>query len=268
MARVGTPRLGIAGAALFGAALLGGVLLTAGCQTSAPATLYTPYTGLRISSASLFAGYTCGLGPGQVYAYVAVVSDANASATQQPAGLPIANVYPCGSDGAFQNLPGSGSYNVIIYVYDREAFPAELACMPGSCALPPASELGNPTWTTSCSGVVEASQNELVLCGNLTPGPTATMPEAGVSPSGDDGGADATIADAATGDVTDATIDAGDGAATPPDGGDGGDMDGDMDGGVIDANADTDGADGGEGGNAADASDADTDGAADASDGT
>lgn len=248
-------RRGMAGAARSGSALLGAALLSAACVTSPPLMLYTPYTGLRISSAALFAGYTCGLAPGQVYAYVAVVSDAS-DAGPQPAGLPIANTYSCQDNGAFQNLPGSGSYNVSIYAYDRDAFPAQLVCKPESCALPPtmASQLGNPTWTTTCFGVVEASQNELVLCQPLTPTAAAASPEAGTSPSPEAGAADATTTDAATGDAMtgDGALTDGAGAADGADGmGDGAvtTEGGDIDGGSAD------GADGADATEDADASD-------------
>jgi hypothetical protein len=228
--RVRGKRLGLASlqASLRGiaaAAMLGGLLL-AGCATSPPATYYTPFTGLRISAAVLFAGYTCGVGPGQVYAYIAVVSDATETGPQ-PTGLPIANRYACTADGAFQNLPGSGFYNVSIYAYDRAAFPAELACMSGNCALPPTmpSQLGNPTWTTTCTGVVEEGQNALVQCQPLTPTSVSATPDASVA--ADDGGvADATAADAtlAADGAADASVDTGetgtvDGGASTDDGG-------------------------------------------------
>jgi hypothetical protein len=226
--------------AIAGAAMLGGVLLT-GCPASPAATFYTPYTGIRISSAALFAGYTCGVGPGQAYAYLAVVSDA-AEGGPQPAGLPVANVYACGDDGAFQNLPGSGFYNVSIYAYDFASYPAGLGCAPGTCALMlplKAAQVGTPTWETTCSGIEEPSQNALVQCIPLPPPGLAAMPDASVPPS-DVGADDATTVDA--GDATtgadgmaDATLDGGateaaadaavDGATGTDDGGmgDGGD---------------------------------------------
>jgi hypothetical protein len=236
--------------------MLGGLLL-AGCPASPPATYYTPFTGLRISAAVLFSGYTCGVGPGQVYAYVAVVSDA-AETGPQPTGLPIANAYACSADGAFQNLPGSGFYNVSIYAYDRAAFPAELACTSDSCARPPTmpSQLGNPTWTTTCTGVVEAGQNALVQCQPLAPPSGSAVPDASVPP--DDSG----VADAA---AVDATV-AADGAADASvDTGEAGTVDG---GAGTDDGGTDDGSDGGAGTpDSADASDAPSD-APDETDGT
>jgi hypothetical protein len=256
--RVARAVAGFAAAATLGAAILG-----AGCTSSTAASFYTPYTGIRISSAVVFAGKTCGVGRGQVYAYVAVVSEAIDSGPQ-PSGLPVANVYACGADGAFQNLPGDGVYSVSIYAYDFASYPgdaAELGCLPGACLLmgsPTSAQLGNPTWTTTCMGIQVDFQNPLVYCQPLTPTSNATMPDASLAPEsdgGDGGGAgDAGAVDATLGGdggTADATVDASDGST---DGG-GTDIDGggsdDSDGGPADS-ADT--------ADAADASDETSDG--------
>jgi hypothetical protein len=141
------------------------VYCLASCANSTTTTLYTPFTGLLISAPTLFAGHTCGMGPGQIVAYAAVVSDMRAEGGPQPVGLPTANVYACKDDAEFQNLPGSGFYQVQIYAYTKASLPVDLACAPAACAPPTASaDFGTPTWTTTCTGVQEAGDNALVQC--------------------------------------------------------------------------------------------------------
>ncbi len=150
------------------AVFVGGlVYCLASCANSTTTTLYTPFTGLLISAPALFAGYTCGDGAGQVFAYVAVVSDMGTDGPQ-PTGLPTANVYACKDDAEFQNLPGSGSYRVRIYAFSKASFPADLACAPNACAPPsPASDFSTATWTTTCTGSQESGDNALVQCDPL-----------------------------------------------------------------------------------------------------
>jgi hypothetical protein len=157
-------RAALGASAVFVAGL---VYCLASCANSTTTTLYTPFTGLLISAPTLFAGYTCGVGAGQIFAYAAVVSDMGTDGPQ-PTGLPTANVYACKDDAEFQNLPGSGFYRVRIYAYSKAAFPADLACAPNACAPPTAaSDFSTATWTTTCTGSQESGDNALVQCSPL-----------------------------------------------------------------------------------------------------
>src|SRR5580698_7427354 len=86
-----------------------------GCQASAAALVYTPYQGVNIDSSSLVAPYGCGMGPGQVYRYVAtlvnvpIVDGGDASdasrADAGPGTILTTGVFDCFADGVFQGTP-------------------------------------------------------------------------------------------------------------------------------------------------------------------
>ena len=127
-------------------AVAGLVALTAGgaCTSSTTTLPYTPITGIIIRSQSLVAGYGCGTadgGPGQVYRYAAVLTqapaDGGADASGSSGPLPLTNVFDCFTDGVFENLPttGGSTFDLTIYAYTAAAYadarlPVSLGCAP------------------------------------------------------------------------------------------------------------------------------------------
>jgi hypothetical protein len=229
--------LGAAAAGAFG-----------GCVATTSAVLYTPITGVVIESSQLVAGHGCGMGPDQVYAYVAVLADIYAPDSGFKGGTPfdggiVSNspfqsiVVPCYSDGILSNLqPPDGAsfdFQVYIYAYNYESFPAALACTPprptGGCpgdildatTAGPATDAGippryPPNWTTTCTATEQEGIPVLADCNPLEP------VDAG-SDGGDDGGGStdgsATDGSAADGGSVDGSADGGTDGGGPADGG-------------------------------------------------
>jgi hypothetical protein len=168
-----------------------------GCTNNVTALVYTPITGIVIRSADLVAGHGCGTGPGQVYAYVAVLAQQNA-----PTVAIASTVVSCYADGVLSNLvwdagshpaPDAASYvyYVYIYAYDYASFtsiPQTLACSapatpsigcPGdfpdaTAGTPTAPDSGippryPPTWKTTCTASELAGEPTLAQCGALEP---------------------------------------------------------------------------------------------------
>jgi hypothetical protein len=219
---------------LLGAAATVGL---AGCPSAATSTTYTPVTGILIRSATLVAGHGCGTGPGQVYRYAALLSYADEAGA--PIGPPVySGVFDCFADGLFSNLTGSdaGDYNfsVEIDAWDVADFPSILACPTGAGTGPepcpgddPAtvtSNLGTPTWTTSCLAAQYSGVSSLAACQPLVAGAgDAGTGDASTSDSG--GSSDAAASgDAVAGEAGEAgnasdAGDAGNVSETGPDGG-------------------------------------------------
>lgn len=156
----------------------------AGCPAAATTTAYTPITGILIRSSSLVAGYGCGTGDDQVYAYAAFLKyvDGDAGATGP---VVYSGVFDCYSDGIFSNLPtddaGSLSFSVKIVAWNQASFPAALDCdasasegdagfirCPGDTPDAAMSEEGTPNWTTTCTATQESGVSVLAVCAPLT----------------------------------------------------------------------------------------------------
>ena len=164
------------------AVAVAGVL--AGCPAAATTTAYTPITGILIRSSSLVAGYGCGTGDDQVYAYAAFLKyvDGDAGATGP---VVYSGVFDCYSDGIFSNLPtddaGSLSFSLTIVAWNQASFPAALACGPGevgeagftTCPGDSPDTLvndeGTPTWITTCTAKQESGVSVLAVCTPLAP---------------------------------------------------------------------------------------------------
>lgn len=166
----------------------------AGCPSTATTTTYTPITGLEIDSESLVAGLGCGTAPDQVFMYAAVLSYTNEGGPPGPAAF--SGVFDCYSNAIFSNLPaddaGSTSFDISIFAYNEQSFPATLVCPPPP---PPFLEAGSPyplcpgdqlkfvepsegsaTWTTTCTAAQTSGVSQIAICAPLV-GPGA--PEAG-----------------------------------------------------------------------------------------
>jgi hypothetical protein len=171
----------------------------AGCTSSSAPVIYTPITGIVIRSSQLVAGRGCGTAPDQVYAYVAVLSFADApDGALIDGGWPVpysSAVVPCYTDGVFSNLQSpSGSYDYVlhIYAYNYASFPQALACTPPRFGLdcpgdyPEASTAAvassAPNWETTCTAVEQQGIPVLADCLPLEP-PRAT-PDSGVTEGG------------------------------------------------------------------------------------
>jgi hypothetical protein len=185
--------LGITAACAFG-----------GCTNNVTALAYTPITGVVIHSQDLVAGHGCGMGPGQVYAYVAVLSQQN-----MPDVPEVSTVVNCYTDGVLSNLgydagahpaPDAAmfAYYLHIYAYDYASFPPSLACTPpiangvcpgdnpdattlaaqsgGEAGIPPRYP---PTWTTTCTANEYAGEPMLANCKPLEPTAAAEAKDAG-----------------------------------------------------------------------------------------
>src|SRR5258708_29252921 len=91
-----------------------------GCPSVTTTTGYTPITGIVIRSSALVAGYGCGTGPNQVYAYAALVAVASNAKPTVPI---LGSVFTCFTDGVFENLNpsdgGSLDFAVSIFAYDK-----------------------------------------------------------------------------------------------------------------------------------------------------
>jgi hypothetical protein len=206
-------------------------MVLAGCPNTAVTTLYTPPTGIQIDSQNLVAGVGCGPGPGQVYAYAAVVTQI----TDAGAPFVTSGVFDCFSDALFTNLPspdgGPTVYGVAIYAYDRASFPAELggcAYLQSSVACPgdDASVVhhyeSQATWTTSCTATQFQGVPQFASCAPLMPADGGAGGDASEMSDGADA-ADASEA-ATPGDASDAaetaTAEASDGPGVSGEGGD------------------------------------------------
>jgi hypothetical protein len=186
---------------------------SAGCPDDTD-TGYLPVTAIQVDIADLLNGanLTCGIGPGDVAMYAAIVnfqtsdplrSDAQAEACTYPSGAPpilAGGVYPCYASGPFANLPlpndggalPDGShvdYTVQILFFTQAQFAAhqkeiESAIAPGTkevsgdrgvCSLP-------FSWAASCTATEQNNIEVNTACpGGIVLGPT---------PAGGDGGED------------------------------------------------------------------------------
>lgn len=163
------------------------------CPANAPATLYTPITGIVIDSATLTEGLGCGTADNQVYEYAAVATLAGDAAAGVP-GLPVSGVFPCYANGQLANLPtpdgGNFDFVLQIYAWNEASFPAaEL----GGCAYTPADAACQgedpatvlkyaPTadWTTTCTVLQPQGVSEVATCGALVRNLDASLePDAG-----------------------------------------------------------------------------------------
>jgi hypothetical protein len=187
-----------------------------GCQASAAALVYTPYQGVNIDSSSLVAPYGCGMGPGQVYRYVAtlvnvpIVDGGDASdasgADAGPGTILTTGVFDCFADGVFQGTPPApATFALTIYALTySESVAAGLACDPeASPCVPPELDAGAQvagySWTTTCTASAETSASVTAQCGPLLPSSADAGTDAGAD-AGTDADADADAgADVATG---------------------------------------------------------------------
>jgi hypothetical protein len=178
--------LGLAAACAFG-----------GCTNNVTVLAYTPITGVQIRSQDLVAGHGCGTGPGQVYAYVVVLTQDESRNVPE-----YSTVVNCYSDGVLSNLAseaGTYAYFLYIYAYDYASFPKSLACTPpltnSSCpgdnvdaailAVKAAGDAGiaPPTWTTTCTAHEYGGEPMLAHCGPLQPTAPAEASDAGAEAS-------------------------------------------------------------------------------------
>lgn len=221
---------GLLAACAAGAAL-------AGCPSTTTTASYTPVTGILIRSSSLVAGHGCGTAPGQVYRYSAVLTY---QAPPPDAGFSVdtstpveTGVFDCFTDGLFSNLPAAPtnpyyySFDVKIYAYDKDAFPAALDCPPGGSAMPDGSPCPGDvtsvataadveaaaTWTTTCTATQQSGVSVLAVCAPLQ------APGAGADAGGDAGADSGADADAGAGTDADAGAEAGAGADADAGGG-------------------------------------------------
>jgi hypothetical protein len=168
----------------------------AACTSSSAAVIYTPITGIVIRSSELVAGHGCGTGPDQVYAYVAILSFADApDGARIDGGEPVpyvSTVVPCYADGVLSNLQSpSGAYDYVlhIYAYNYASFPPSLACTPPRYGLdcpgdypeastdPDASGIEPrypPTWETTCTATEQQGIPVLADCLPLEPSGAAS----------------------------------------------------------------------------------------------
>jgi len=185
-----------------------------GCGSSAAVLPYTPYQGLNIDSASLVAPFGCGMGPGQVYRYVASVSELPATpdasdasdasrladagrdasdagrVSDAGAGQVLATgVFDCFYDGVFEGLPPPpASFAVVIYAFTfAESAEAGIACdSEASPCVPPEVDAGAAfsgySWTTTCTATEEAAASVFALCNPLQASGAAS-PDAGANGS-------------------------------------------------------------------------------------
>lgn len=196
-----------------------------GCQASAAALVYTPYQGVNIDSSSLVAPYGCGMGPGQVYRYVAtlvnvpIVDGGDASdasrADAGPGTILTTGVFDCFADGVFQGTPPApASFALTIYALTYpESVAAGLACDPEARpCVPPELDAGAQvtgySWTTTCTASAATSASVTAQCGPLLPPGADADADAGAGTDADAG------ADAGAGTGAGAGTDAGADAAT------------------------------------------------------
>lgn len=188
-----------------------------GCNSTPATATYTPYQGLNIDTSSLVAPYGCGMGPGQVYRYVATIalapaipdasdaarSDGGSAIDAGPAQALATGVFDCFADGVFEGLsPGSFVVTIDAFTF-AESEAVGLACdAEASPCAPPALDAGAAipgySWTTTCTATVEAGASVVAQCGPLE-APTAAISEAG---SAADSGSDATAAGDSSVDAT------------------------------------------------------------------
>ena len=233
----------------FGLLAAAGPTALAACTSSTTPTTFTPITGIEIASAALVAGFGCGMGPGQVYRYAAVVTYQNglgageAGAPVTQSGVPLTNVFDCFADGVFENLPssdaGSLTFKVAIFAYSFNDYGA--AGLPASVGCPPVPDAGNctpssqpvtpgqerlATLTTTCTATQQAGTPVIAVCLPLVENPARSFEIGDASAdAAREGAADA--APDATITAPDASTDGGmvspdaaaDGGATSPDGG-------------------------------------------------
>ena len=179
------------------------ICAVAACATTATTTGYTPITGILIRSSTLVEGFGCGMGPGQVYRYVAIVDYARAgagadggpdagadggapkTALAQPSNPPWTNIFDCFTDGVFENLPSSSTggqaFSVSIFAYDKASYgaallPSDLGCAPGMTAAIckstpptiPTTQIALAPWTTTCSASQQQGIPVLAVCAPLS----------------------------------------------------------------------------------------------------
>ncbi len=190
-----------------------------GCQASAAARPNTPSQGVNFDSSSLVARYGCGMGPGQVYRYVATLVEvpivdggdaSNASHVDAGPGTILATgVFDCFADGVFQGTPPApATFALTVYALTYpETVAAGLACDPeASPCVPPELDAGTLvtgySWQTTCTANAETSASVTAQCSPLLPPASA----------GTDAGTDADAGPGMDADaVPDADADAGPG---------------------------------------------------------
>jgi hypothetical protein len=184
-------------------ACLGG----AGCNSTPATATYTPYQGVNIDTSSLVAPYGCGMGPGQVYRYVATIalapgvpdasdaarSDGGSGIDAGPAKALATGVFDCFADGVFEGLsPGSFVLTIDAFTF-AESEAVGLACdAEASPCAPPELDAGAPisgySWTTTCTATVEAGASVVAQCGPLE-APTAAISDGSATDSSSDSSA-------------------------------------------------------------------------------
>jgi hypothetical protein len=177
----------------------------AGCTQSSATTFYTPITGIQVRASDVTSGHGCGLGTGQVYKYVALVSNADDDAGRPPF---TSGVFDCFADGLFSNLSslvdgGDSRFRVDVYEYDSCAFPCKkLACAQVVCpcdgGVAPAGPATCPgddaavasqvvatapaNWRATCTATEAAGITSIATCVTVEPNDSdASPPDAGSS---------------------------------------------------------------------------------------
>jgi len=242
--------------------LCAGAAASAGCPSTSNTGLL-PITSVNIDLAQLLDGanLTCGLGPGQVYQYAAIVNYQPTKTTNgggqpdpfdcgafpfSPPALLAGGAYPCFTTGPFANLPlpndagalpdgGSIGFTVQVYFFSNAAFLAD-PDLPRriASAVTPATGMtaenacnalaGLPfSYATSCTAIEEDNIVVNAACGAVECNPAGLF---GCNAGGEESGVgagDATTSDATASDATaDADASRGtDGARDAPGGADG-----------------------------------------------
>jgi hypothetical protein len=192
-----------------------------GCNSTPATPTYTPYQGVNIDTSSLVAPYGCGMGPGQVYRYVATIAlvpsgpdasdaardDGGSGVDAGPAKALATGVFDCFADGVFEGL-SAGSFVLTIDAFTfAESEAVGIACdAEASPCAPPALDAGAAiagySWTTTCTATVETGASVVAQCGPLE-APTAAIREAGLAAADGPFGDTSVVA---AGDASDATV--------------------------------------------------------------
>jgi hypothetical protein len=204
-------------------------LAVVGCTSSATTLPYTPYTGVDIVVADVFAGVGCGTQDDQVFRYAVVLSDPSTGDAGAPSLVPLpdggapvwASVFSCFTNGAFASIttaPNGGPVvQAWIYAFDQadyqaaQAVDSELACLDPTCPLSVAGVDAllktQSTFVATCTATPESGDHVLTICGRLQAAQVAS--DAGAD-SGEDSSADSATdssADSGANPGEDATLD-------------------------------------------------------------
>ena len=157
----------------------------AACQSSPAARCHIPYQGINIDSSSLVAPYGCGMGPGQVYRYVATLIEFRSSMVATPLGWCSAGRRSEQSAhhrclrllrrrSFRRNTPGSSQLRpdyLRVYLCRKRRRWSRMRW--GGQPVRPSSNARARTsgysWTTTCTAFAETGASIVAECGPLLP---------------------------------------------------------------------------------------------------